>query len=393
MAKVNKGNRPGQDSGPVPLPPQATYTGQAQRSLPSTARPPSGDIPSPCPDVQVNWAPDPDAAIVGVIDTAIRDDLSVFHRIDGGSRFLFSWDQDGAWQAGQAVPYGREWTQTQIDRRIWRDRSCERLRKAGNAGNLRQATAYVGQRRNVPSDATCAIGFELNDSRLDEARRRLPLIGVSLPNRSGPNGESGHEDAFVLDALSYILDRANQIWHACGYDPAGGFPIIVHFADTLRIGPLLLEKISRMVPKQRLMAGQPLRILRPDMAHLRWRDTGAWRAANPSSDPIGEDRATPKAVLPGHVGVARYDSRSLVSDPTDPALPKSQPDSAVRTRMVALAMLDWIDDGSRGNAPGTEKWLRDELLLDCSYPSSLDRKGYQTYGAWAHMHYRSRRRM
>ena len=38
--------------------------------------------------------------------------------------------------------------------------------------------------------------------------------------------------------------------------------------------------------------------------------------------------------------------------------------TALATRSVALAMLDWIDGGRRGDAPGAEDWFQAEAVTD-----------------------------
>ncbi len=77
-----------------------------------------------------------------------------------------------------------------------------------------------------------------------------------------------------------------------------------------------------------------------------------------SSEPVGDGRAAPTALLPGEDGAARFGLLAAGSrSGSAAAMEGTSFSTALATRAVALAMLDWIDNGRVGEAPGTEDWF------------------------------------
>lgn len=243
--------------------------------LPEIARKPDDQDMAEAPDIQLTWMPDQDCAIVGVIDSAIALSHARFRRIDGGTRFLSAWLQGGSWRPGAAVPFGRELFRTEIDRLMWRATLGGTVDEAAfdRAAGLTQFDDPRGDRRLENNGthgthvADLAAGFDLRDGRLDEARRRLPIIAVGLPPRTSMGANGNFLEFFAIHAVEYIIDRADRIWQACGYGPDGGFPIVINLSYGLKAGPkdghMLIEEVIRAATRRAEETGRPIRIVLP----------------------------------------------------------------------------------------------------------------------------------
>ena len=107
---------------PLPLSPMAAeISGRTSQRvpLPAFARPDEGHEAVEDPLIRLTWMPDPDCAIVGVIDSGIALSHARFRRLDGGTRFLSAWLMGGEWR-GPVVPFGRELFRTEIDQLMFR---------------------------------------------------------------------------------------------------------------------------------------------------------------------------------------------------------------------------------------------------------------------------------
>lgn len=103
-------------------------------------------------------------------------------------------------------------------------------------------------------------------------------------------------------------------------------------------------------------------------SHVESRVIGSYRATDgkpstfssaASSEPVGDGRAAPTAILPGQDGAARFGLLAAGSrSGSAAAMQGTSFSTALATRAVALAMLDWIDGGRVGEAPGSEDWFR-----------------------------------
>lgn len=243
--------------------------------LPDFARRPDGDDMAEAPDIQLTWMPDPESVIVGIIDSAIALSHARFRRIDGGTRVLSAWAQGGVWRPGAAVPFGRELFRTEIDRLMFRATVGGTLDEAAfdRAAGLTQFGHPRGDRR-LETNAThgthvadLAAGFDLRDGSMDAARRRLPIIAVGLPPRTSMGANGNFLEFFAIHALEYIVDRADRIWRACGYDPKGGFPIVINMSYGLKAGPkdghMLVEEVIRAATRHGDETGRPIRVILP----------------------------------------------------------------------------------------------------------------------------------
>ncbi|MGI9388575.1 MAG: hypothetical protein ACR2O1_00840 [Boseongicola sp.] len=242
--------------------------------LPDFARPDNGEEPSIDPRIELTWMPDPDSAIVGVIDSAIALSHARTRRIDNGTRFLSTWLQAGDWRPGTSVPFGRELFRTEIDRLMWRATVGGEIDEGlfDRAAGLTQFAHMRGDRR-LEANGThgthvtdlCA-GFDLSRSEFDEPRRRLPLIGVGLPPRSCIGASGNFLEFFAIHAIDYILDRADRIWAACEYGE-GSFPVVINLSYGLQAGPkdgqMLIEKVIRQATARAEQENRIIRIVLP----------------------------------------------------------------------------------------------------------------------------------
>ncbi|MGI9394938.1 MAG: hypothetical protein ACR2OY_09855 [Boseongicola sp.] len=259
----------------APLPQASSVGGEPTPvPLPGFARPNNGDEPSTDPRIELTWMPDPDSAIVGVIDSAIALAHARTRRIDNGTRFLSTWLQAGDWRAGASVPFGRELFRTEIDRLMWRATVGGEIDEGlfDRAAGLTQFAHMRGDRR-LEANGThgthvtdlCA-GFDLSQSEFDEPRRRLPLIGVGLPPRSCIGASGNFLEFFAIHAIDYILDRSDRIWAACGYGE-GSFPVVINLSYGLQAGPkdgqMLIEKVIRQATARAEQENRIIRIVLP----------------------------------------------------------------------------------------------------------------------------------
>ncbi len=279
----------------APLPQAASVGGTpAPAPLPDFARCPTDETPASDPEIQLTWMPDPDAAIIGVIDSAIAIANARFRRIDGGSRFLAAWLQGGTWRKDAAVPFGRELFRTEIDRLMWRCKIGDNIDEAAfdRAAGLTQFNYARGDRRLEQNGthgthvADLAAGFDLTRPDLDEARRRLPLIAVGLPPRSCIGASGNFLEFFAIHAIDYILDRADRIWAACDHGP-GHFPVVINLSYGLQAGPkdgqMLIEKVIAEAARRAMAEDRVIRVVLPAGNDLLSEGTAAFEASDTAS--------------------------------------------------------------------------------------------------------------
>lgn len=263
---------------PLPLSPMAaSISGHDSQPapLPEFARPRGGDVPAEAPLIELNWMPDQDCVVVGVIDSAIALSHARFRRLDGGTRFLSAWLQGGCWRPDAAVPFGRELFRTEIDRLMFRAMVAGAVDETmfDRSAGLSQFDHARGDRR-LENNAThgtfvadLAAGFDLRDASQDELRRRLPLIGVGLPPRTSMGASGNFLEFFATHAVEYIIDRADRIWRACGFGEDGGFPVVINLSYGLQAGPkdghMLIEEVIRAADAASQDSGRPVRVMLP----------------------------------------------------------------------------------------------------------------------------------
>lgn len=89
-----------------------------------------------------------------------------------------------------------------------------------------------------------------------------------------------------------------------------------------------------------------------------------------SSEPVGDGRAAPTALLPGQEGAARFGILAAGSrSGSAVAMQGTSFSTALATRTVSLALLDWIDNARPGEAPGSRDWFEAQASTDESEAS------------------------
>jgi hypothetical protein len=152
--------------------------------------------------------PVPPTAIVGVIDHGINIFHDRFRHREHGTRVNFAWMQGTA--RGQGfLPFGREWTQAQIETALASSVGDEEsLLRALGTDFARPGFHGLGRRVSHGTHvADLAAGFDPQDPDGDA----LPIIAVSLPD-AVTRETSGSMLALPLAlGLEYIADRARKV--------------------------------------------------------------------------------------------------------------------------------------------------------------------------------------
>ena len=248
-------------------------------ALPNFARPGPDEANEEDPLIRLTWMPDPDCAIVGVIDSGIALSHARFRRLDGGTRFLSAWLQGGEWRSDRDLPFGRELFRTEIDQLMFRAVSAGAIDEAqfDREAGVTQFFHARGDRRlenNVTHGtfvADLAAGYDLRHSHEDELRRRLPMIAVGLPPNPSMGASGSSLEFFAAQAIEYIIRRADRIWDACDHPKGGAFPIIINLSYGLEAGPkdghMLIEQLIRAVNEKADKHGRPIRVILPAGNH------------------------------------------------------------------------------------------------------------------------------
>jgi len=133
--------------------------------------------------------------LVGIIDTGIDFEHDDFRLPDGTSRIRFLWDQSAASVSGARVPFGREYTKTNLDAAL----------------RTSPAPVPVGH-RDTDGHGTHVAGIAAGNGRRSNGR----FVGMA-PDAElivvAPRGDSGTlgESASAVAAFRYIVDRAREL--------------------------------------------------------------------------------------------------------------------------------------------------------------------------------------
>lgn len=162
----------------------------------------------------------PPRAIVAVIDSGIPFAHRAFLDSTGHSRISHVWLHAASAGDRACVPFGREFTNGQID--------DLRQHCAGNEPEVYRAAGILRPgpegRADLPRRAAThgahVAGLAAGNSSLfaDAMPDEVQIIAVQLPDAISLDSSGIGKDAFVLAALHYIFDRARRIALACGTD-------------------------------------------------------------------------------------------------------------------------------------------------------------------------------
>jgi hypothetical protein len=163
--------------------------------------------PSPSPDEA------PPKVVIGLID----DGLPVAHeRVRGwrgdpaSSRVRYCWTQDGTTLgvpcSVAGVDYGRELSQQQID---------EAIRRSTRAGLIDEDVVYRGlglwNCRRYATHGAAVMDLACGEDPARSPAQAPDIICVELPRRTTADTSGASLAVHVLDALRYILDRADRL--------------------------------------------------------------------------------------------------------------------------------------------------------------------------------------
>jgi hypothetical protein len=190
--------------------------------------------------------PDPGTVVVGVIDYGIAFAHERFRLEQDETRIEYFWVQDAPSTEGAAqpesrepvnpVPYGREINKDQIDDLLAAYASNESVdedilyrRAADQLGQhwLRSISRRVAHGTHV-MDLAC--GYDLTD----EDGKKRPIVCVQLPEATTADTSGENLDAYALDGIRYVLDRADAIARRKGW---ASLPVVINFSFGNVAGP------------------------------------------------------------------------------------------------------------------------------------------------------------
>ncbi len=158
-------------------------------------------------------------------------------------------------------------------------------------------------------------------------------------------------------------------------DDESGRPIDAWSYPTDDTAPVLTDTTPPMMRRGTLNAIASSNSVRVIGSYRRTDGAPSVFSSAASSGAVGNGRAAPTALLPGDDGAARFGLMAAGSRSGSAAVMQGTSFStALATRRIALAMLEWIDTGCVGEAPGSETWfqamaMQDELSL--GYPGKV----------------------
>ena len=174
--------------------------------------------------------------VVGIIDDGIAFAHERF-RNGAATRVEHWWLQDGPYQtSGSPVPYGRELQKAKIDSLLT---ACthagvvdedELYRHAGLIDLRREGHKSAAWRRAHGTHVMdLACGFDPSAGRDDR-----PIVCVQLPARITADTSGANLTPYSIEAIDYILDRADKIAAARG---TGRLPVVINFSYGKLAGP------------------------------------------------------------------------------------------------------------------------------------------------------------
>jgi hypothetical protein len=173
----------------------------------------------------------PPSAIVAVIDDGLAFAHERFRDGNGNTRFKYFWNQDDTTGIGQPADFqsGREFSEYDINQLIV---SSTRSGFVDEDALYRQAGQKLAARRVKHGTHVMDIACGMDPK--DVTSQSPYLIGVQLPARVTERTSGVFLTPAVIDALHYILKRADQIAHDTQSAP---LPIAVNISYGTIAGP------------------------------------------------------------------------------------------------------------------------------------------------------------
>jgi hypothetical protein len=225
----------------------------------------------------------PNAAIVAVIDDGLAFAQQRFRDAAGGTRFKYFWNQDD--NTGINPPpgfgWGRELRQGEINTLLT---TCTRSGIVDEEKLYRLAGQILAARRIKHGTHVMDLACGLDP--LQVTAQSPYLIGVQLPRWVTTETSGAWLTPAVLDALNYILQRADEI---AAQENTAPLPIVVNLSYGTIAGPhdgtaLLEQAIDQLIASR----ATPLRVVLPAGNHYLARCHARFplAAATPLSHPV-----------------------------------------------------------------------------------------------------------
>jgi hypothetical protein len=204
----------------------------------------------------------PNAAVVAVIDDGLAFANERFRNNTGGTRFKYFWNQDDS--TGINPPPGFGWGRELVEAEI-----NALLTTCTHSGIVDEDQLYglagqnIAARRAKHGTHVMDLACGLPPQQVNASSPYL--IGVQLPRWVTTETSGGKLTAPVLDALYYILNRADQI---AAYENTTPLPVVVNLSYGTIAGPhdgtaLLEAAIDQLIASR----PTPLRVVLPAGNH------------------------------------------------------------------------------------------------------------------------------
>lgn len=196
--------------------------------------------PLPPPVFQPAHWPD-ETVVIGIIDDGIAFAHEQFKVSNGTTRVQYFWRQDGVCESsGSTVGYGSELCKLShkgsrgiddlLKDHLQADLVDEEAlyRQAGVADfGDSDHKALAWQRSHGTHVLYHAAGYDPSSNRVDR-----PIVAVQLPVSVTANTSGSNLRSYTLDAITYILDRADRL-----AGKGRSFPVVINFSYGMIAGP------------------------------------------------------------------------------------------------------------------------------------------------------------
>ena len=238
---------------------------------------------SPVPALSPLAANPPNAAIVAVIDDGLAFAHQRFRDVAGGTRFKYFWNQDD--NTGINPPpgfgWGRELRQGEIDTLLT---TCTHSGIVDEEKLYRLAGQTLAAQRTKHGTHVMDLACGMDPQQV--TAQSPYLIGVQLPRWVTAETSGAWLTPAVLDALNYVLQRADEI---AALENTAPLPVVVNFSYGTIAGPhdgtaLLEQAIDQLIASR----ATPLRGVLPAGNHYLARCHARFHmaAAKPLSHPV-----------------------------------------------------------------------------------------------------------
>ncbi len=185
----------------------------------------------------------PRKAVVGIIDDGIAFGNKRFQLANNTTRVEYAWVQDGVTTGGSSpVQYGKEFSKTGVGATTGID---QLIADCSTNGGFDEEKFYrlTGQSdfsRDVfktvalqSSHGTHVMDVAAGEKPEDNVTDR-PIVCVQLPATATADTSGSKFDPYVLDAVRYIVDRADRV---AAREGKGPLPIVINFSYGIVAGP------------------------------------------------------------------------------------------------------------------------------------------------------------